>query len=59
MAKPFRWNIAQREQLGGLITGATETRSLTDMFLESLRSTAACILAHATRSDLAVLGRTP
>jgi hypothetical protein len=59
LAKPFRWNIAQREQLGGVIAGATETRSLNDMFLESLRSTAARILAHANRSDLAFIGRTP
>ena len=59
MATPFRWNIARREQLGGLISATAPGRPLNDMFLESLRATASRILAHANRSDLAFIGRTP
>lgn len=59
MATPFRWNIARREQLGGLIKGPVHRLRLNDMFLESLRSTAARVLAHADTADLAFIGRTP
>ena len=59
VATPFRWNIARREQLGSLISGVSPPQRLNDMFLESLRATAARILAHANRSDLAFIGRTP
>ena len=59
MATPFRWNLARREQLGGLITSLARRAPPNDMFLESLRSAAARILAHANTSDLAFIGRTP
>ena len=59
LATPFRWNVARREQLGGLISGLAPGAPLNDMFLESLRSTAARVLAHANTSDLAFIGRTP
>lgn len=56
MAKPFRWSIAKREQLGSL---ADQLRAPHPSFVDELRETAAKVLAFADDADLAFIGRTP
>ena len=56
MAKPFRWSIARREQLGAFV-GALERPEA--WFLEDLRTAAAKVVAFADGADLAFVGRTP
>jgi hypothetical protein len=52
--KPFRWSIAKREQLGGLVG----TPAPPDL-LAFVRETSARVLGAADDSDLAFIGRTP
>jgi hypothetical protein len=59
MTKPFRWTIAKREQLGGLIEDMPDRRPLGQDLLGFIRDTAARVLATAEDSDLAFIGRTP
>jgi len=55
--KPFRWNLAKREQIGALAdVAAAETYP---GFAEHLRTTAALVLARAGDSDLVFVGRSP
>jgi len=58
MAKPFRWSIARREQLGQMLAD-TEMPLPAPQFLNDLRTAAARILAMAENADLAFIGRTP
>jgi hypothetical protein len=55
--KPFRWNLAKREQIGDLReVQAAETYA---GFTEHLRTAAARVLARAGDSDLVFVGRSP
>ncbi|MEW5962494.1 MAG: hypothetical protein AB1749_02940 [Pseudomonadota bacterium] len=54
-AKPFRWNIARREQLGDLT--ATAPATAYDGFVDDLRQAAAKVLARARASELVFVGR--
>lgn len=58
-SKPFRWSLAKREQLGGLVDNLAPEDLEKDSFLEDLRTSAARILALADDADLAFIGRTP
>lgn len=57
--KPFRWNIAKREQLGRLLGETPRPNVNRKDFLDALRNAAARMLALAEGADLAFLGRTP
>lgn len=59
MPKPFRWNFAQREQLGSWLDRADGFRPPHSKDLETLRETAARILAFSNGADLAFIGRSP
>lgn len=59
VAKPFRWTIAKREQLGHLLAGAPRVNPYRRGFLDELRRASARILALADDADLAFVGRTP
>lgn len=54
-AKPFRWNVARREQLGELSDVAPATSY--DGFRDDLRVTAAKVIARGGDCDLVFLGR--
>jgi hypothetical protein len=54
-AKPFRWNIARREQLGDLATVAPAPAY--EGFVEDLRRAAAKVLARAGASEVVFVGR--
>ncbi len=55
--KPFRWNLAKREQLGDITElAAAETYR---GYADDLRSAAALVLARAGDSDLVFVGRSP
>jgi len=55
--KPFRWNIAKREQIGDLTqVAAAETYA---GYADHLRTAAALVLARAGDSDLVFVGRSP
>lgn len=58
MVKPFRWNIAKREQLGALFQDG-EYPPPSDEYLDILRSAAAKIVAYADDANLAFIGRSP
>lgn len=55
--KPFRWNLAKREQLGALAGG--DTAQIYAGFYQHLRVAAALVLARAGDSDLVFVGRSP
>lgn len=57
--RPFRWDIARREQLGGLIADIPRRNLNRDGYLADIRQTAARILAFADSADLVFVGRTP
>lgn len=57
MTVPFRWNIARREQLGGLVAG--EAPVTYSEFFDDLCSCAAKVLARSRNSDLLFIGRSP
>ena len=59
MAAPFRWSLGRREQLGSLIENVPDRIGLSRDFIETMRTTAARVLAFADDADLAFLGRTP
>ena len=59
MAAPFRWSLGRREQLGRLIENVPDRIGLSRAFIETMRTTAARVLAFADDADLAFLGRTP
>ncbi|MEM5517904.1 hypothetical protein WNY37_13180 [Henriciella sp. AS95] len=59
MAKPFRWDFAKREQLGGWIDRASDFHPPHPEDLDTLRETAARILAMSDGADLAFIGRSP
>ena len=58
-AKPFRWNIAKREQLGRILSATRAPDLDGHPFLDAIRDAAARILALSGASDLAFIGRTP
>lgn len=53
--KPFRWNVARREQLGDL--SAVPPAAAYDGFLDDLRLAAAKVLARAGARELVFVGR--
>jgi len=55
--KPFRWNLARREQIGDL--SDVEASATYPGFDEDLRAVAASVLARAGDSDLVFVGRSP
>jgi hypothetical protein len=55
MSKPFRWNVARREQLGRLIDGVPSPGY--EEIVEDLRACAAPVLAVSGDSDLVFVGR--
>ncbi|HSK75213.1 MAG TPA: hypothetical protein VLQ45_02050 [Thermoanaerobaculia bacterium] len=57
MAKPFRWNIKRREQLGGLVEGSPV--EIFPGLIPGLRHASARILALSEDSDLVFVGRSP
>lgn len=57
--KPFRWNIAKREQIGSLLVCAQPVNVRRRGLLDDLRPVAARIVAFADDADLAFVGRTP
>lgn len=57
--QPFRWNIARREQLGGLIENLRDYRFMHHEDLASLRRASARVLALSNGADLAFIGRSP
>ena len=57
--KPFRWNIARREQLGSWLVGIERPSIRRSGLLADLRPVAARILAFANDADLTFVGRTP
>ncbi len=57
--QPFRWNIAKREQLGGLMADIPRRNLHRDGFLSDLRRVTARLIAFAEDADLAFIGRTP
>ena len=59
MPKPFRWSLGRREQLGSLIDDVPDRIGLSREFIETMRVTAARVLAFADDADLAFIGRTP
>ena len=56
-AKPFRWNLTQRRNLGSLLVG--ERARADENFADSLLPCCARILAFAGDSDLIFVGRSP
>lgn len=59
VSKPFRWTIAKREQLGGLLAAAPRINPHRRGFLNGVRRASAKIIALADDADLAFVGRTP
>lgn len=57
--KPFRWNIAKREQLGALLSSTPPRNIRRNGFLDDIRETAARLIAMADEADFAFIGRTP
>lgn len=57
MSKPFRWDIARREQLGRLVEGE-ETPSYA-LYLDDLLECCARVTASCANHDLAFIGRSP
>ncbi len=55
--KPFRWNLAKREQLGRLTEGQ-RSRAYPE-FIEELRTCASRLLAYSDDAYLAFVGRSP
>ena len=55
--KPFRWDIAKREQLGRLVESES-TPPYSD-FMQDLRQCAARVIAFAGDSELVFVGRSP
>ena len=55
--KPFRWNLAKREQIGDLSDVSPPNRYAS--YFDDLRSTAALVLARSGDSDLVFVGRSP
>ncbi len=55
--KPFRWNLAKREQLGDLAD--VVSADTYPGFAEHLRTAAALVLARAGDSDFVFVGRSP
>lgn len=55
--KPFRWNLAKREQLGSLTEG--ERSEAYPEFVEELRVCASRLLAFSDDARLAFVGRSP
>lgn len=58
MAKPFRWDIKRREQLGRLVDGPLPPYTYTGL-IAGLRHACARILALSEDSDLVFVGRSP
>lgn len=56
---PFRWDITRREQLGSWIENVPGFRPMRRDDLETLRITAARVLAMSEAAHLAFIGRTP
>ncbi len=54
---PFRWDIARREQLGGLVEG--ELAPVYDGFEVDLAQCAARVIAESAGSDIVFVGRSP
>lgn len=59
MTRPFRWSLANREQLGHLPDLAVDARPPNRAFMAELRRASARILALSHGADLAFIGRTP
>ena len=59
MPRPFRWSLGRREQLGSLIDNVPDRIGLSREFIETMRATAARVLAFADDADFAFIGRTP
>lgn len=59
MARPFRWSFEKREQLGSWIDQAEGFRRPHPEDLDTLRVSAARILAMSDGADLAFIGRSP
>ena len=57
IALPFRWNIASRPELGGLLEAVPETSH--DWLLGQLRQALARVLAFSGDGDLIFIGRSP
>lgn len=57
--KPFRWNIAKREQLGRVLRDTPRANVNRNDLLDTLRDASARMLALAEGADLVFLGRTP
>ena len=57
MSKPFRWNVARREQLGALVHG--DPAESYHQFRDDLRRCSARVLAAAGDSRLVFVGRSP
>lgn len=57
MAKPFRWDIKRREQLGTLVDGSPD--HIFPGLIPGLRHASARILAFSEDSDLVFVGRSP
>jgi len=53
--KPFRWDLARREQLGNLLDG--DVPEVPDEFLHELRSAAARVVALGANANLVFVGR--
>ncbi len=59
MTKPFRWSLANREQLGSLPDLAVNPQPPDRAFCDELRRASARILALSDGADLAFIGRSP
>lgn len=57
--KPFRWNIAKREQLGTLLADTPQRNVHCNGFLDDVRNTSARLISMADDADFAFIGRTP
>src|ERR1051326_5117963 len=55
--KPFRWDVARREQLGSLVESAPAARP--PWFDDELLRCCARVVAFAGNSDLVFVGRSP
>jgi hypothetical protein len=57
VVRPFRWNVAKREQLGRLTAG--ETATTYPGFWQEFRECAARVVANAGDANLCFVGRSP
>ena len=59
MSGPFRWDIGRREQLGSWLNQLEDPPKLNPTAIDTLRMSAARVVATSHAADLAFIGRSP